>query len=118
MAQRSPALMYTIGIFDEDATDLDPGALRKLSQVSGGKAYFPKSAQQLPGICEEIGRELRNQYMLGYVPAAETFPGKSHTVRVVASVAGYSKLIVRTRAGYSFSTEDSDPKGAPAGERP
>src|SRR5579862_7012781 len=35
--------IYTIGIFDEDDPERNPGVLRQLAQVSGGGAYFPKT---------------------------------------------------------------------------
>src|SRR5579862_5132051 len=34
--------LYTIGIYDEDDPEANPGVLKQLAQVSGGGSYFPK----------------------------------------------------------------------------
>ena len=44
MVRESRATIYTIGIFDEDDPDRNPGLLRRLAQVSGGESYFPETA--------------------------------------------------------------------------
>jgi VWFA-related protein len=42
IAQQSSATIYTIGIYDETDADRDPGVLRKIASLSGGRAYFPR----------------------------------------------------------------------------
>src|SRR5207237_5641542 len=41
LAQRSSATIYTIGIYDISDIDQNPGVLRKIAKLSGGRAYFP-----------------------------------------------------------------------------
>jgi len=42
LVERSPATIFTIGLFDEDQYDADPGTLRQLAKISGGEAWFPE----------------------------------------------------------------------------
>ena len=40
-ADRSGVLMYTIGLFDENSADKNPGVLKQLARQTGGLAYLP-----------------------------------------------------------------------------
>ena len=100
MALHDNALIYTIGIVSEMSSDINPNLLRKLAGETGGKAYFPTSAADVPGICREIARDLREQYTLAYAPSSGMQAGKYHAIRVVVEAKGHSKLVARTRAGY------------------
>ena len=100
MALHSNAILYTIGIFRDEEDDMNPGVLRKLAQVTGGRAFFPDSAADLKAICREIARDLREQYTLAYVPADAALAGGYRTIRVSVHAPGKRSLIVRTRTGY------------------
>lgn len=100
MAEASNALIYTIGVFDEDDSDRNPGVLKRLAHATGGDAYFPHELDEVVSICERIARDIRNQYTLGYVSSNVTQPGTYRTIKVVAQAAGKKNLLVRTRAGY------------------
>jgi VWFA-related protein len=97
---RSNALVYTIGVFDEDDLDRNPAALRRLAHISGGEAFLPQQLSEIVSICEHIARDIRNQYTVGYVSSNPAQPGTYHSIRLVARAAGKGKLAVRTRAGY------------------
>lgn len=47
MAQQSSATICTIGIYGDTDLDRNPGALRKIADLSGGRAYFPESLSDL-----------------------------------------------------------------------
>jgi VWFA-related protein len=99
MAGQSSAEVYTIGIFDEQDPDQNPGVLRHLAQATGGEAYFPEQLDEVVQICERIARDIRNQYTIGYFPTSRAQPGVYRAIRVVANgTAG--KLFVRARSGY------------------
>jgi len=100
MAGESNVLMYTIGIFDNDDPDRNPGVLRRLAQATGGEAFFPGEPAEVVSICENIARDIRNQYTLGYVSSNPAKPGAWHAIRVAARGTGNGKLLVRTRSGY------------------
>jgi VWFA-related protein len=99
-AESSPALIYTIGIFDEYDTEKNPVVLRRLARSTGGEAFFPARLDQTVDICKQIAHDIRNQYTLGYVSTNTAQTGALRNLRVVASAPGLGKLPVRTRSGY------------------
>jgi VWFA-related protein len=107
MAKQSSAIIYAIGIYDESDGDQNPGVLNKFARETGGKAYFPASSREIPSICEEIARDIRNQYMLAYVPTIAAQDSSYRTIEVKASAPGHGRLSVRTRPGYFVSSTSS-----------
>jgi VWFA-related protein len=114
MAKHSAAIIYGIGIFDEQDGDQNPAVLKKFAKETGGEAFFPKSSRQITSICEEIARDIRSQYTLTYGPANVLLDGRYRTIAVKASAPGRGRLSVRTRAGYfvPLGILDSGSKGA------
>jgi Ca-activated chloride channel family protein len=100
MAKQSDAIIYTIGIFDEDDEDRNPHVLRELAKDTGGDAFLPESLKDLVPICERIAHDIRNQYTLAYVPTNRKRDGTYRVIQVKASGQGRGSLSVRTRAGY------------------
>jgi Ca-activated chloride channel family protein len=98
--EQSSALVYAVGIFDDEDEDKNPRVLRRLAETTGGEAFFPGQLNEVVAICERIARDIRQQYTLGYVASSPAKPGDWRAVRVVAHAAGKGKLSVRTRAGY------------------
>ena len=101
VAAQSSALIYTIGIFDDEDTDRNPAVLKRLAQATGGEAFFPHELGEVVAVCDRIARDIRNQYTLGYVSSNAAKPGAYRTVKVAAHAAGKGSLVVRTRAGYT-----------------
>ncbi len=99
-AEESSAVIYTIGIFEDEDPDRNPDVLRKLARATGGEAFFPRQLDDVVADCENIARDIRHQYTLGYAPGGAAKPGAFRSIRVVASSAGSGKLLVRARAGY------------------
>jgi Mg-chelatase subunit ChlD len=95
------ALIYTVGIFDEDDPDRNPDVLRRLADATGGEAFFPTHLEEVGPICERIARDIRNQYTLGYVSSGSAPSGVTRKIRVAAVGDGSRGLSVRTRSGYS-----------------
>lgn len=97
-ARRSNVTVFTIGLFDDDDADRNPGVLKSLAQSTGGERFLPRTPSQLLEACERIARELRSGYTIGYVPPDRD--GAYHRVRVHAETAGRARLTIRTRPGY------------------
>jgi VWFA-related protein len=96
-ARQSDVTIYTIGLFDPDDPEKNPGVLKTLAQATGGERFLPRSPSELVQVCERIARELRSGYTIGYPPPDRD--GAYHRIRV--EVAGErGKLQVRTRPGY------------------
>jgi VWFA-related protein len=100
--ERSIATIYTIGVFDAEDTDKDPGILRELAKISGGEAYFPTSSKEMLPVCHRIARDIRARYTLGYLPQAGTASKMLRHIQVHVSAPGYDKLITRTRSSYLY----------------
>lgn len=100
MAERSNAIIYTIGLADEADPDRNPRVLRKLANKTGGEAFFPDELSAVVALCESIARDIRNQYTIGYVSTNVVPEGVYRAIRVAAQAEDRGKLLVRTRAGY------------------
>jgi VWFA-related protein len=100
MARLSGAIIYAIGLFDEQDGDQNPNVLKRFAKETGGEAFFPESTKELALICEGIARDIRNQYTLAYVPIITKQDGGYRVIDVKASIPRHGRLSVRTRAGY------------------
>jgi Ca-activated chloride channel family protein len=101
MAKHSVAIIYVIGILDEQDGDQNPGVLKRFAKETGGEAFFPESSTEIPSICEGIARDIRNQYSLAYVPSIDKLDGGYRTIAIKVKSSGHGRLSARTRAGYS-----------------
>jgi Ca-activated chloride channel family protein len=100
LAGRSSAVIYTIGIFDDEDPDRNPGVLKHLARATGGEAFFPTQMSEVVTICGRIARDIRHQYTIGYAPSNPARDGAYRAIRVLAGPNRHDKLTVRTRAGY------------------
>jgi Ca-activated chloride channel family protein len=101
-AKESDAQIYAIG----EPGELGYGSeeIEEIVQLTGGRAFFPNSLSSLDYYADLIRAELRNQYVLGYVPARKEHDGKWRKIRVTLDqIKGMPKLIVRAREGYYSS---------------
>ncbi len=94
------ATLYTIGIFDAEDPDRNPGLLRRLASISGGIAYLPTDLSELPSICRGIAKDIRNRYSIGYVPVRAGEKSSLRTIKVAVTGAGAGKLAVHARTSY------------------
>jgi Ca-activated chloride channel family protein len=56
--------------------------LERLARETGGRVFFPRAATELPRIAQEITRDLRTQYTIGYNPTNKARDGKFRRVHV------------------------------------
>jgi VWFA-related protein len=106
-ARASNATIYTIGLFEDDDPDKNPGVLKSLAQATGGERFLPRSAGSLLQACERIAREIRSGYTIGYVPPDRD--GAYHRVRVLLDTPD-RRLTVRTRPGYFAGRGTTNPE--------
>lgn len=113
-AKQSEVIVHVIGFFGdtmrfgsllEESPDADK--LKRLAEVTGGRAYFPRTMQQCRQACLDTASELRQQYSLGYYPSNRNKDGTWRKIRI--EVVGVpperaNEMIVRTREGYYAST--------------
>ena len=106
MVRESRATIYTIGIFDAEDQDRNPGLLRRLAHVSGGESFFPAQLSGVIGICRQIANDIRTRYTIGYVPIRTGEEGSLRKIAVTASTPGGHKLVIHTRTSYILPPQD------------
>jgi Ca-activated chloride channel homolog len=108
--RESDVQIYVIGFVNElekeggfirkSSRDKAVNLLNKLASETGGRAFFPQSISELPGIANEIVRDLRTQYVLSYNPTNKARDGSYRAIKVaVADSGGRDKRIALTRGG-------------------
>lgn len=100
-ARQSDAIVYTVSNDSQAGMRGDPGVLRKLADVTGGVAYFPRSDERVVRSFNEIAGNIRRGYSIGYAPTNTTPDGRFRRVKVEVRLPGRGRLSVRTRHGYT-----------------
>jgi VWFA-related protein len=67
--QRASTIVYTISTNTSPSRDRGDDVLQKIAEATGGRAFYPKSLQEMPVSFAAIQEELRSQYALVYKPA-------------------------------------------------
>ncbi|MDE3156879.1 MAG: VWA domain-containing protein [Acidobacteriota bacterium] len=100
-AEQANVTIYTLGLFDRNDDDRDPGVLKQLARATGGEAFFPRQTSDAAEVCTQIARTIRSGYTLGYTPTGVDNAGERHTIQVVllGAAAGRGYRVV-TRSGY------------------
>jgi Ca-activated chloride channel family protein len=106
-ARDSNAAIYTIGIYDNDDMDKNPGVLKSLARTTGTERYLPRSPGDLLRACERIARDIRGGYTIGYAPPARD--GAYHRIKVEIDPSSARRLNVRTRPGYFAAGRPAQP---------
>lgn len=92
-ARRAGVTIYTIGLGD----DIDKRKLTKLSEDTGGRAFFIKSATELTAIYATIQEDLRSQYLIAYQSTNTSPDTNFRTVELKVDRPGVE---VKTLHGY------------------
>lgn len=88
--------------------------LERIAKETGGKAWFPSSASELPKLAGEISSELRTQYSIGYIPSNDRRDGTYRSIKVVVDDGPNSqKRIAIARAGRTAESGDGPPQAQP-----
>jgi Ca-activated chloride channel family protein len=106
LALESDAQIYTIAIYDPPA-NMKPAQLKgeraglalldELAWKTGGISVVVRNAGGLRAAIAQIGRALRDQYVLSYVPQSREHNGKWHSIHVTVAVP---HATVYARSGY------------------
>lgn len=103
-AIKSEVVIYSIGIRDAAFQEgkLDSGALRKISDRTGGRAFFPTRTSELQAAFAQIDQELRSQYLIAYSPTNKIHDGSYRRIRmeVLNPDLRQSKAQLLYRQGY------------------
>lgn len=85
--------------------------LTQVAEGSGGRVFFPKDSSEIGAVTEQIGKDLRTQYLVGYYPTNEKLDGSYRQLSVKVTDSA-RRLIAKTRAGY-YATKTSRTSAAP-----
>lgn len=106
LAKRSNTVIYSIGLRSQERRtrrgfrEAD-FVLRQLAQETGGRHFFPDTADELPEIYQRISDELSSQYTLGY---ASKNPLRDGQYRRIVVRVDRPNVAARTKLGYYAPT--------------
>ena len=105
-ALRSEAIIYAIGIGDNFYNGVDKGSLNKITERTGGRAYFPKDERDLRDAFAQIQEEMRSQYLVAYEPRNQARDGSYRTIEIQLTNQQLlkDKIKVTHRQGYFAKT--------------
>ncbi len=105
-ALKAEAIIYSIGIGDNFYDGVDEGALKKISERTGGRAYFPRDESELRQAFKQIQEEMRSQYLLAYEPTNTTRDGSYRKVEIQLTNPNLQREKVKLthRQGYFAKT--------------
>lgn len=108
----SDVQVYILGVFDPDLEvkhtreeRRGPSLLGEVALDTGGRDFPIVNLNQLADIGEQLTRDLRNQYVLGYSPLSLTTDGKYHQVKLTLQSGSTAGLRTYYRRGYYAPTQ-------------
>jgi len=109
-AQKADALIYAIGIGDSYQGGVDTGKLQKITEQTGGRAYFPRNEGELRSAFAQIQRDLREQYLIAYSPQNKTRDGSYRRIQIeiIDPELRKQKLKLNYRPGYFSKTAEPE----------
>jgi Ca-activated chloride channel family protein len=97
MAQRAEVIIYAISTDDSGLILRGDKVLQRISDATGGRAFFPFKMKDIKNSFAAIEDELRSQYIISYHPADFEADGRYRPIEITA----FKKdLQVRARRGY------------------
>lgn len=106
-ALKSEAVIYSIGIGDNFYDGVNESALRKISERTGGRAFFPQDEQELRKAFDQIQVEMRSQFLIAYEPSNQKRDGsyRKIDIQIVNPELSKQKVILTHRQGYFAKTQ-------------
>lgn len=105
-ALKAEAVVYSVGIGDNFLDGVDKGALNKISERTGGRAFFPRDEGELREAFAQIQDEMRSQYLIAYEPSNQARDGSYRTINIQLVNPELNKQSVKLthRQGYFSKT--------------
>jgi VWFA-related protein len=98
MAQKAEVIVYTISTNVSGVKERGDRVLERISDATGGRAFFPFRIQDVSDAFSAIQDELRSQYLLAYRPADFRADGRFRSIDITAE--NRKNVRVRARKGY------------------
>ena len=101
-AVKVDALVYAIGIGDRYSYGIDEGSLKKITEATGGRAYFPRNERELRDAFAQIQQDLREQYLIAYSSSNKGRDGAYRRVNIEITNPDLQKQALKLtyRPGY------------------
>jgi len=117
-ALKADALIYAIGIGDRYEFAINEPALKKLTEQTGGRAFFPTNERDLTVAFEQIERDLRERYLIAYSSTNKMRDGsyRKVSIEIVNPNVRHENLKLNYRPGYFAKTAASE--GSPSTKKP
>jgi Ca-activated chloride channel family protein len=103
LLKASDVTVYVIGALEHQSSGGQAEArtvLQNISDVTGGRAFFPSSLKELDRVYDNVVAEVRAQYTIGYVSTNEKTDGAWRKVEIRVRAPGGGDLAARSRKGY------------------
>ena len=108
-ALKSDALIYAIGIGDRYQFGIDEGSLKKITESTGGRAFFPRNERELNDAFAQIDRDLRERYLVAYSSTNKTRDRSYRRITIeVADPDIRKQLKLNYRPGYFAKSSVAD----------
>src|SRR5262245_21937090 len=115
--RQSKVTLYAIGLLEEDdqrgglfkkpPSKKAKDDLLKFAEITGGRAYFPKSLDEVEDLVKGIAHDLRNHYTISYTPTNKNRDGSWRDVTVkINPPKNMPKITWQTKQGYYALKED------------
>ncbi len=98
-AFKQDVAIYSVGVGDKRTFGLETDKLKKISEQTGGRAYFPEKTDELQSGLQQIVGELRTQYVLTFVPSDASSKEGYRKLKIESAKKG-EKLNLAYRQGY------------------
>ncbi|MDQ3374420.1 MAG: VWA domain-containing protein [Acidobacteriota bacterium] len=110
-ALKNEAVIYSIGIGDNFYDGVDKGVLKKISERTGGRAFFPQDESELRQAFTQIQIEMRSQFLIAYEPINQKRDGSYRKIEIQLANPELAKQKVNLthRQGYFAKTESNQP---------
>lgn len=105
-ALKSEAVVYSIGIGDNFYSGVDRGSLNKVSERTGGRAFYPRDESELRDAFRQIQDEMRSQYLIAYEPSNQNRDGSYRKIEIQVTNSQFKneKVKLTHRQGYFAKT--------------
>jgi VWFA-related protein len=102
MAQRAEVIVYAISTNVSGVKLKGDKVLERITEATGGRAFFPFKIQEVADAFSDIQDELRSQYAVAYRPADFENDGRFRSIEIKSETR--KNLKIRARKGYYAPT--------------
>ena len=103
LIKASDVTIYAIGVLGrglQSVASEQEIVLKRITEASGGRVFFPPSVKQLDAVYAQVVAEIRAQYTLGYVSTNDRADGSWRKIEIRLKRPDARALKIRSRRGY------------------